>query len=443
MQRQQYFSFYILLLGLVSSSAYSGGFQINEHSASGLGRAFAGDAVIGDNASIISRNAAGMTLFKKNALSFGVTYVKPDVTVKNSQYHRANVDANIDVSKLLPIVVTPTYSASQTAMNIDDVDGVGQSAVIPNLYFIHPLNDQWFLGLSAYSNFGTDMTFKPNYGASIFGGVTSVASVNLGASLAYKMNDHFSIGGGVDVIYGSGELYRDVDVGVCVGVSGMINIEQHCGSARGNALDVDAGGLGLGANIGMMYEFNEHHRLGLSYKHSPNISAKGDILLAGKSYDTLSMPLPNIAEFSGYHRLSSNFALHYSVQWIGWSTFDSLKADYQSLKDFQWQNSAHYSIGATLYANDHWTLRTGYMFDKTPVDQLTSVSIPDSNRHWLSAGASYQWSTNTTVDIGMTYLLGENVNVEEYVYEGLPAPMITGLTHSNAFLIGAQLSHRF
>lgn len=155
------------------------------------------------------------------------------------------------------------------------------------------------------------------------------------------------------------------------------------------------------------------------------------------------MPLPDIAEFSGYHRVLPKFALHYSVQWIGRSAFDSLKADDQLLKDFQWQDSAHYSIGATWYANERWTLRTGYMFDKTPVDGLTSLSIPDSNRHWLSAGASYQWSSDTTVDIGMTYLIGEDVNVEEYAYEGVPAPMVTGVTHSNAFLIGAQLSHRF
>ena len=32
--------------------------------------------------------------------------------------------------------------------------------------------------------------------------------------------------------------------------------------------------------------------------------------------------------------------MHYSVQWIGWSAFDSLKADDQLLKDFQWQDSA-------------------------------------------------------------------------------------------------------
>ncbi|EHJ9981865.1 porin [Vibrio parahaemolyticus] len=449
MQRQFTLSPIYLLIGLASSTAYAGGFQINEHSATGLGRAFAGDAVIGDNASVVSRNAAAMTLFKQNALSFGVTYVKPDVTVKNAQYHRANINADVDVSMgggLIPNLQPPSVSVtpSETVTDIDDVDGVGQPAVVPNFYFIHPINDDWYLGLSAYSNFGTDMEFKPNYGAPVFGGVTSVASVNLGVSLAYKVNDRFSIGGGIDVIYGSGELYRDMDVGVCVGGNILGNeLEQRCGSVKGNALDVEAGGIGLGANIGMMYEFNERHRLGLSYKHSPNIDAKGDIHFAGESYDSLAMPLPDIAEFSGYHRVLPKFALHYSVQWIGWSAFDSLKADDQLLKDFQWQDSAHYSIGATWYANERWTLRTGYMFDKTPVDELTSLSIPDSNRHWLSAGASYQWSSDTTVDIGMTYLIGEDVNVEEYAYEGVPAPMVTGVTHSNAFLIGAQLNHRF
>ena len=99
MQRQLTLSPIYLLIGLASSTAYAGGFQINEHSATGLGRAFAGDAVIGDNASVVSRNAAAMTLFKQNALSFGVTYVKPDVTVKNAQYHRANINVTSTTRK--------------------------------------------------------------------------------------------------------------------------------------------------------------------------------------------------------------------------------------------------------------------------------------------------------------------------------------------------------
>ena len=38
------------------------------------------------------------------------------------------------------------------------------------------------------------------------------------------------------------------------------------------------------------------------------VLAKGDIHFAGESYDSLAMPLPDIAEFSGYHRVSSTIS---------------------------------------------------------------------------------------------------------------------------------------
>ena len=41
--------------------AQSAGFQVAEHSASGLGRAFAGEGVVADNASVLARNPAAMT----------------------------------------------------------------------------------------------------------------------------------------------------------------------------------------------------------------------------------------------------------------------------------------------------------------------------------------------------------------------------------------------
>ena len=72
---------------LSSTTSVAGGFQINEHSATGLGRAFAGEAVIADNASVLSRNAAAMMMFDKDAFSMGMTMVKPDVSVKNAKYH--------------------------------------------------------------------------------------------------------------------------------------------------------------------------------------------------------------------------------------------------------------------------------------------------------------------------------------------------------------------
>ncbi|MGL5250896.1 MAG: outer membrane protein transport protein, partial [Enterovibrio sp.] len=54
---------------LFSSSAFAAGFQVNGQSATGLGRAFAGDAVIADNASVMARNPAAMSLFDRPQLS--------------------------------------------------------------------------------------------------------------------------------------------------------------------------------------------------------------------------------------------------------------------------------------------------------------------------------------------------------------------------------------
>ncbi|MGG5574732.1 outer membrane protein transport protein [Vibrio diazotrophicus] len=428
---------------LISASAGAAGFQINEHSATGLGRAFAGDAVIGDNASVLSRNAAAMTLFKRDAISMGLTYVRPDSTVKDAKYHSAqvNIDGKFKPFSKPKLEITGV-DISPTVTDVDDVDGIGKQAVVPNIYYIHRLSDNWYLGLSAYSNFGTDIEFEPDYAAAVFGGTTKVTSMNAGISLAYKMNDHLSFGGGLDVIYGIGTLYRDIGMNLCANEN-VPFVGSECLNIEGNALSVEASGVGVGANIGMMYEVNDNNRFGLSYKYSPEIQAQGDIHYVGQTFDNLYLALPDIAEFSGYHRVLPEVALHYSVQWISWSKFDSLKADDVALKEFQWQDSYHYSLGATWYATDNWALRTGYMFDKTPVDRLASISIPDSNRQWLSAGATYHWSANTSIDFGMTYLIGEDVAITEYLEEHVAVPRIEATTRSDALLFAMQFSHSF
>lgn len=58
-------------VSLATQQAMAAGFQLNAQSATGLGRAFAGDAVIADNAAVMSRNPAAMALFDKTSLSLG------------------------------------------------------------------------------------------------------------------------------------------------------------------------------------------------------------------------------------------------------------------------------------------------------------------------------------------------------------------------------------
>ena len=50
-------------VALFSANVSAAGFQLNEYSSSGLGRAFSGEGAVADNATSGSRNPATMTMF--------------------------------------------------------------------------------------------------------------------------------------------------------------------------------------------------------------------------------------------------------------------------------------------------------------------------------------------------------------------------------------------
>ena len=397
---------------LATQQATAAGFQLNAQSATGLGRAFAGDAVIADNASVMSRNAAAMALFDSSQFSAGVNYIQTDIDVSDIEHNGAPVnDAN---------------NSSGTP--------------VPNIYYIHRLNEQWAFGAGIYSNFGTTNNFDDSFGgadsvmptAKRFGGTTEVKSINYALTVSYRINEQFSLGGGLDIVQGSGKLIRET------GANGTIP------QIPKTALDVEADGIGIGWNLGAVYELDERNRFGFSYHYSPEIEAEGDMEYLGQdiSNQKLLMPLPSMAEFSGYHEIKdTKFAVHYSIQWIDWSAFDELKTSGMSdpLGEYYWQDGMHYAIGGTYFLNDAWTLRAGYMYDTSAQDKTTSISVPDSDRQWFSAGFSYHFEKKHTVDFGFTYLLGKDVDVNETDDFGT----LTATTHADAILAGVQYSYSF
>ena len=71
-------------IAISNAPAFAAGFQLNSQSATGLGRAFAGDAVITDNASVAARNPAAMALFKEANFSLGFNVIATDVRLKGT-----------------------------------------------------------------------------------------------------------------------------------------------------------------------------------------------------------------------------------------------------------------------------------------------------------------------------------------------------------------------
>ncbi|MFN1550319.1 outer membrane protein transport protein [Vibrio natriegens] len=399
-------------VAFASGQTMAAGFQINAQSATGLGRAFAGDAVIADNASVMARNPAAMALFDKMELSVGFETITSLIEVKDAKY---------TVNSPLGSSTTP----------VGDVDDVGDTALAPNIHLIVPVNDKFAWGVNAYSNFGTKTEFSDSYVAAEYGGLTDVKSANFGLAGSYRLNDQWSFGAGLDVIYGKGTMKR-----VTSAMLGSMTL-----------LDVDsADGWALGFNVGTVYELDENNRFGFAYHYSPEFEAKDD------DGQKITLPLPDMAEFSGYHKIKdTQFAVHYSVQYIGWKDFDQI--DFEDLdkgllslapsysKPYKWQDGWHYAIGGTYFLNNDWTLRAGYMYDTSAQDNVTSISVPDSDRQWFSTGFTYHLDSKANIDFGFTYLVGDDVKVNESL-DAL-GTSVSATTHADAILVGLQYSRSF
>lgn len=414
-------------IALATGQVHAAAFQLNEHSASGLGRAYAGEAAIADNASVLARNPAAMTTFDKMTFSVSGTYIQPDVDVNGS------------------VNMTDKSGNKLAKLSDSSESGIAPSAFVPATYFIQPINDKLAWGIGLFSNYGLSTEYPKNFPAGAAAGDTELVTFNINPNIAYRINEHFSVGAGINAVYGEAELNR------------------YAGRLIPSAQDTRIAHMkgdtwGFGWNVGTLYEVNENNRFALTYRSKVDMSFDGDFQGAASANrivdGNLELPLPAQTEFAGYHRLNQQFAVHYSVNWTDWSAFQELKATSSACndgtpgqclkKDEKFKDSVRYSIGGTWYINPSWEARMGFAYDNTPIEaEYRSLSIPDSDRIWYSAGATYHINTDMSVDFGMAYLDGKEVDVNEGLRNHTDTLRWQGTSHGNAFLASAQFNMKF
>ena len=122
-------------VALISTQAWSAGFQLNEFSSSGLGRAYSGEGAIADDAGNVSRNPALITMFDRPTFSAGAVYIDPDVNISGTSPSGRSLKA----------------------------DNIAPTAWVPNMHFVAPINDQFGWGASITSNYGLATEFNDTY----------------------------------------------------------------------------------------------------------------------------------------------------------------------------------------------------------------------------------------------------------------------------------------
>lgn len=443
---------------LAAGGANAAAFQLAEVSTSGLGRAYAGEAAIADNASVVATNPALMSLFKTAQFSTGGVYVDS----------RINMNGDVASSAIVSQKIKSTKDGSASARNV--VPG----AFVPNLYFVAPVNDKFALGAGMNVNFGLKSEYDDSYDAGIFGGKTDLSAINLNLSGAYRVTEGLSLGLGVNAVYAKAQVERNAGIikdtvndnqitsALTTQPEPLRDIGKNLTSKDKSVVSLqDRAAWGFGWNAGVMYQFNEANRIGLAYHSKVDIdftdrtatSLEANVIKASKTGD-LTLTLPDYLELSGFHQLTDKLAVHYSYKYTHWSRLTKLHASFEDGKkafdkELQYSNNSRVALGASYNLDEKLTLRAGIAYDQAASRHQRSAAIPDTDRTWYSLGATYKFTPNLSVDLGYAYLKGKKVHFKEVKEIGAERGTLTVNTTANytsqahANLYGLNLNYSF
>ena len=208
----------------------------------------------------------------------------------------------------------------------------------------------------------------------------------------------------------------------------------------------------------MLYEVDKENRYSFTYRSKVKIDFDGDFSNQlppprGTGGNTipgaLTLNLPEVWEVSGYNKVAPQWAIHYSMAYTSWSQFQELKAtgtNGQTLfeKHEGFHDAYRIALGTTYYHDDNWTFRTGIAFDDSPVpaDNRT-ISIPDQDRFWISAGTTYAFNKDASVDVGISYMHGQSVHITEKTPAAVGGTTYQFDSKGTALLYGVNFNYAF
>lgn len=401
----------IMALGLatsLSSHANAAGFYLQEQSVSGLGAAFAGQAAMPRDASIITFNPAGMTYLDGTRGNLGVHLLKP----------RSDVDNEGTVN------LVGGYEDSDNPYSIE---------AVPNGFLSHQLTDRAWVGVSLTAPFGLANKYDKEW----FGRYDSISTdlkvFDLQPSAAYKVNDKLSIGGGMNIEYVDADLYS------AAGLAGRSRLQGD--------------DISFGYNLGMMYQIDEANRVGLHYKSQVNHKLDGEVIgentgtaLDGINGAKANLNLPDIATLGYVHQYNEKLALLGGVTWYGWGNFERITAITDSGivaqdQEQNYRNTWAFSVGAEYEYSPEWTFRGGLQYDQTPTqDGYRTTRTPDGDRTWLTAGATYNVNERMSIDMAAAYI---DIAEEDINLERTAASTIDANSSGNVVIMSFGLNYKF
>ena len=447
-------------VAFLGETARAQGFGIYEQSTCAMGRAETAVALPCNDGSAIFYNPAGIAGRRGLTLSGGVTLVVADGDFTD--------DATGKVTKL----------------QNDPIPA-------PHVYAVYGFSDRFSAGLGVYVPYGLETVWPSDFEGAFIGYDSGLTTVYVQPTVAYRLNDQVTVGGGLTVAIGSVNLQRRLDLSTqpVPGLSGVTfaQIGIPSPTAFADARLEGSGATGVGGNLGVHMKLSDRLNLGFRYLLPITLDYDGDVhfeavptgiqlqagnpfgLPAGTSLDavlqgaglfgdggllsdqgvrtSIEMPAQFVAGLS--FAATDQLTLLFDYQWTQWSSFEKIELIFDNplLNSVQVENyddTSGFRFGAQYALNEAWTFRAGYLFNQAaaPPETVTPL-LPEADRNHVTAGLTWQASPNVAVNVAYQYLgQKERAGRVREPEPGQPATtaLNTGTYHFRGHLFGATLT---
>lgn len=421
------------VLSLASGTVAASGFGVSYQSVSAMGTAYAGSAVLSEDATNQWYNPATLAGLNTAEVSIAAHQVWIDTSFK--------------------------ANGASGPGDFEDVEPFVGSA-----FLAMPFNDRVTFGLGINAPYGTKIEYEDNWGNALsptgvpasgdfYAQTSDVQTININPAVGIQITDNLRLGAGVN--------YQQIDA----------DIENAATRLEG---DDDA----FGWNVGLTYSPDESNHFGVAYRSEISYDIDGDITfkpgafpaalpgpivsqLAGQYSGETGLDLPAVLQLSYAGDLTDRTQLLLGVERTDWSSLDRLVIEHSgtqqvplpappgataslpnpAIEEFNWEDTTRYSAGVRHTLQNDTVLRFGLAKEEsTQSSDNRSAISPDSDRIWATIGAGFKPTENLSIDVAYAHIFVDDADIYK---DGRAPAVLDGTYELDADIIGAQLNYQF
>lgn len=318
-----------------------------------------------------------------------------------------------------------------------------------SFFYIHPYHERLTLGIGSLGYFGADLVYNHHWVGRYYVQKALMEGLSLVPAAAYKIDEHWSIGAGLNVMYGFFKQRAAVRNILDRQPDGYLSLHDYR--------------FGYGGVFGILYEPTCYTRMGIQYltpvkinfRDKPKFSNIGPLLSAllkeigiiGSSVNA-HIKVPQGVMLSIYHEINSQWSVMGNAGWQQWSEFEKVSInlggiDHKTLTSkIKYQDTWHAAIGAEWH-HRNLTISSGIAYDSSAISNSERPLDFPIGQQWRF-GTGFRWSFSPRLVLDFSSELQWQGNLKCDVNKSRFVGHVSGrFNHTYALFINSNLTYLF